>query len=73
MDGLGIYYTSTSLLKLLIKTIIVFQGVERPNMTLIGQDRKFKDLRALLYTSFTISLFYMYMKLREGGGVKDFS
>ena len=27
---------------------LMFQGVDRPNTTPIGQDRKFKDLRALL-------------------------
>ena len=27
---------------------MVFQGVDRPNTTLIGQDKKFKDLRDLL-------------------------
>ena len=45
----------------------MFQGVDRPNTTLIGQDRKFKDLRALLYTSFK-DLPFLY-EIKGGGGV----
>ena len=46
----------------------MFQGVDRPNTTLIGQDRKFKDLRALLYTSFKDLPFLYEIKGGGGGG-----
>ena len=31
-----------------LKHIMMLQGVDRPNTTPIGQDRKFRDLRVLL-------------------------
>ena len=35
-----------------ISNMMSFQGVDRPNTTPIGQDRKFKDLKALLWREY---------------------
>ena len=46
--------------------LIMLQGVDRPNTTPIGQDRKFRDLRVLLWRVHLSKTSLFYLKWGEG-------